>query len=203
MSLQLLTERRKNSMKALAQRTGIAALLFAIALLPACSGNEPPETAPAPAPAPERQPTQPAPTNEPPQAGDWETASTASDTLSIEQINQQGILQTIYFDYDQSEIRPDQRAKLQANAQFMRENTDFKVLVAGHCDERGTREYNMALGERRASATMQYLVSLGVPRARIEIISYGEEQPAAQGSTESAWALNRRATFQAISSNDN
>jgi len=190
-------------MKALAQRTGIAALLFAIALLPACSKNEPPATAPAPAAAPERQPTQPASTNEPVQAGDWETAPTASDTLSITQINQQGILKTIYFDYDQSEIRPDQRATLQANAQFMRENGDFKVLIAGHCDERGTREYNMALGERRASATMQYLVSLGVPRSRIEIISYGEEQPAAQGSTESAWALNRRATFQAISTNDN
>jgi peptidoglycan-associated lipoprotein len=190
------------SMKALAQRTGIAALLIAIALLPACSGNEPPETTPEQPPTVERQAETPPANEEAPPAGDWDTAPTGDDVLTIDRINEEGMLQTIYFDYDQSEIRPDQRAKLQANAQFMRDNTDFRVLIAGHCDERGTREYNMALGERRASATMQYLVSLGVPRNRIEIISYGEEQPAVTGSTESAWAQNRRAVFQAISGND-
>lgn len=189
-------------MKALAQRAGLAALLIAIAALPACSGNEPPETAPEPEPTVERPAPQPAPAEEPAEAGDWETADTGSDVLSIDEINRSGALQEVYFDYDQSEIRPDQRAKLQANAQYLRENTHFRVLVAGHCDERGTREYNMALGERRASATMQYLVSLGVPRERIEIISYGEEQPKATGSTESAWQQNRRAEFQAISGND-
>jgi len=189
-------------MKALAQRTGIAALLFAIALLPACSGNEPPEQPPEQPPTVERAPQQPVRNEEPPPAGDWETADTGSDVLTIEEINRQGVLQTIFFDYDQSEIRPDQRAKLQANAQYLRNNTHFRVLIAGHCDERGTREYNMALGERRASATMQYLVSLGVSRDRVEIISYGEEQPEAQGSTPSAWQQNRRAVFQAISGNN-
>jgi peptidoglycan-associated lipoprotein len=173
-----------------------------MAMLPACSSNEPPETTPAPPPPVERPAPTPAPTPEEPDAADWEETETASDVLTIEEINREGVLQTIYFDYDQSEIRPDQRAKLQANAQYLRENTHFRLLVAGHCDERGTREYNMALGERRASATMQYMVSLGVPRNRIEIISYGEEQPAAQGATESAWQQNRRAQFQAISGND-
>ncbi len=189
-------------MKALAKRTGIAAILIAVCALPACSSSEPPDTTPEQPAVAERPAPQPRPTQEAPDAGDWETNEPSSDILTIDQINQQGILQTVYFDYDQSEIRPDQRAKLQANAQYLRENTHFRLLIAGHADERGTREYNMALGERRASATMQYLVSLGIPRDRIEIISYGEEQPAAQGSTESAWAQNRRAQFQAISGND-
>lgn len=189
-------------MKALVQRTGIAALLVAIAMLPACSGNEPPATTPEP-PAPvEREVPAPTPTPEPAEAEDWVEAEPASDVLTIAEINEGGLLQTIYFDYDKADIRPDQRAKLQANAQFVRENTDFRLLIGGHCDERGTREYNMALGERRASATMQYMVSLGVPRDRIEIISYGEEQPAADEATESAWSQNRRAQFQAIDGND-
>lgn len=190
-------------MKALAQRTGIVALLFAISMLPACSKNEPPAMEPAQPQTVQRTTPTPQNTQEATPAGEWNEAPTASDVLTAAMINERGDLRAIYFDYDQSEIRPDQRATLQANAQFMRENNDFRVLVAGHCDERGTREYNMALGERRASATMQYLVSLGVPRNRIEIISYGEEQPAAMGSTESAWQLNRRAAFQAISGNDN
>ena len=189
-------------MKALLQRTGIAALLIAVAILPACSGQEPPETAPEqPAPV-ERPAPAPQPRQEAPPAGDWETNEPASDVLSIDEINRQGLLQTIYFDYDQSEIRPDQRARLQANAQFLRDNAGVRILVEGHCDERGTREYNMALGERRASATMQYLVSLGVARNRIEIISYGEEQPIAQGSNDSAWQQNRRAQFKAIRGNN-
>lgn len=189
-------------MKALLQRTGIAALLIAIAMLPACSGNEPPATTPEP-PAPV-EPTVPAdaPTPEPAEAEEWVEADPASDVLSIIEINETGILKAIYFDYDQADIRPDQRDKLQANAQYMRENSHFRLLIAGHCDERGTREYNMALGERRASATMGYMVSLGVPSERIEIISYGEEQPVADGATESAWAQNRRAHFQAIDGNE-
>ncbi len=189
-------------MKALAQRTGIAALLMAIAMLPACSGNEPPETTPATPPPVERPTPEPVPAEETPDAGDWDEAATGEDVLTIAQINQQGILQTIYFDYDQADIRPDQRGTLQANAQYLRDNTNFRLLIGGHCDERGTREYNMALGEQRASATMQYMVSLGVPRNRIEIISYGEEQPSSDGATESAWAQNRRAQFQAIDGSD-
>jgi peptidoglycan-associated lipoprotein len=190
-------------MKALAHRTGIVALLLAVSMLPACSGNEPPVMDPVQPATVERPPVEQPSTEEPAEASAWTESTTASDILTIDQINERGDLRTIYFDYDQSEIRPDQRATLQANAQFMRDNTNFRVLIAGHCDERGTREYNMALGERRASATMQYLVSLGVPRDRIEIISYGEEQPQAMGATESAWQQNRRAAFMAISGTGN
>ena len=190
-------------MKALTQRTSIAALLIAVAMAPACSNDPPPETQPTPPPAERPAAANPQPVQEDPDAGAWQTADTGEGVLDINRINDEGMLQTVYFDYDQSEIRPSERAKLQANAQFIRENQDFRVLIAGHCDERGTREYNMALGERRASATMQYLVSLGVPRDRIDIISYGEEQPAEMGSTESAWQQNRRAVFTAISGNDN
>ena len=185
-------------MKSLAQRTGLAALLIAIAMLPACSGQEPPETAPAQPEVAERPAPTPQPREEAPAAGEWEENQPATDVLSIDEINRQGLLQTVYFDYDQSEIRPDQRAKLQANAQFLRDNAGVRILVEGHCDERGTREYNMALGERRASATMQYLVSLGVSANRVDIISYGEEQPIAEGSNDSAWQQNRRAQFKAI-----
>ncbi len=189
-------------MKTLLQRTGLVVLTIAVATLAACSSQEPPEAAPAPPPPAPAPTPQPQPSVEPPAAGAFEEAEPGSDVLTIQQINEDGSLQTIYFDYDESEIRPDQRAKLQANAQFLRENTNFRLVIAGHCDERGTREYNMALGERRASATMQYLVSLGVPRNRVDIISYGEENPAATGNTESAWAQNRRAQFQAVEGND-
>ena len=185
-------------MKALAQRLGIVALLLAISMLPACSGQEPPAPEPEPPAAVELPAPTPQPQPEPPAAREFEATDTPSDVLTLAMINEGGMLQTVYFDYDRAEIRADQRAKLQANAQFLRENSSVRVLVAGHCDERGTREYNMALGERRASATMQYLVSLGVARDRIEIISYGEEQPAVRGGNESAWQQNRRTAFQAI-----
>ncbi|HEX9699280.1 MAG TPA: peptidoglycan-associated lipoprotein Pal [Acidobacteriota bacterium] len=185
-------------MRALTQQTSVAAvLLIAAGMLSACSSQEPPAAEPVAA-APVERPVQQAPPQEVPEAEDWDTNPPATGVLTLEDINRQGILKAIYFYYDSADIRPDQRATLQANAQFLRENAQVRVLVAGHCDERGTREYNMALGERRAAATMQYLVSLGVPRERIEIISYGEEQPAVPGSSESAWSQNRRAQFQAI-----
>lgn len=189
-------------MKGIAQRMGVAVLLLAVCMLPACSSQQPPDTEPAQPEPVQQPPPQPQPEpQEPPEAGEWEPAETTSDTLSIEEINERGLLRTIYFDYDRAEIRPDQRSTLQTNAQFLRDNDGVRILIAGHCDERGTREYNMALGERRAGATLQYLVSLGVPRDRINIISYGEERPVAQGSNESAWTQNRRAEFQAVRTN--
>jgi peptidoglycan-associated lipoprotein len=172
-------------------------------MLPACSSQEPPATEPAPAPEPEAPEPAPAPRQtEAPEAGEWEAAEPSPSVLSPEQLNRMGVLRTIYFDYDKSEIRADQRPTLQANAQWLRENPTATILVEGNCDERGTREYNIALGNRRATATMEYLVSLGVEAGRIEIISYGEERPVAQGSNESAWARNRRADFKVISTSD-
>ena len=104
-------------------------------------------------------------------------------------------IQNIYFDFDKSSIRPDAREILKANTDIFTKNSAAKIVVEGYCDERGTAEYNMALGERRAQETKQYLVNLGVNASRIETISYGEERPAASGHNEEAWAQNRRAQF--------
>jgi len=103
-------------------------------------------------------------------------------------------LEAVYFDYDQSVIRDDQRATLGNNANAIKSMGLAKVTVEGHCDERGSDEYNLALGERRANAVKQYLVDSGVTAA-IDTVSYGESRPAVQGSDESAWRMNRRAEF--------
>ena len=104
-------------------------------------------------------------------------------------------LKDIYFDYDKSEIRGDQRDTLAANAEWIKKNPKVKVQVEGHCDERGTEEYNLALGERRASTIRDYLISYGVEPDRIYSISYGEEMPVDPATSEAAWAKNRRAHF--------
>lgn len=104
-------------------------------------------------------------------------------------------LQNIYFDYDKSAIRADAREILKANAEIFTKNSSSKIVVEGHCDERGTAEYNMALGERRAQEAKQYLVNLGIDASRIETISYGKERPLDNRSIEEAWAQNRRAQF--------
>ncbi len=104
-------------------------------------------------------------------------------------------MQTVYFEFDKYDLQADARQKLQSNAQILKDNPDFGVVVEGHCDERGTIEYNIALGERRASAVRDYLATLGVNRSRIRIRSWGEEKPAVRGSGESAWSQNRRAEF--------
>lgn len=99
----------------------------------------------------------------------------------------------VHFDFDSDAIRQDAAAVLNQHAQFLNSNQGAKVQVAGHTDERGSREYNMSLGERRAAAVRSYLASKGVNTANVEIVSYGEEQPVATGSNEAAWAQNRRA----------
>lgn len=104
-------------------------------------------------------------------------------------------LQNIYFDYDKSSIRVDAREILKANAEVFTKKGGQGIVVEGHCDERGTAEYNMALGERRAQEAKQYLLNLGIGASRIETISYGEERPLDTRSTDEAWAKNRRAQF--------
>jgi peptidoglycan-associated lipoprotein len=100
---------------------------------------------------------------------------------------------TVYFDYDTAELRADSRDTLKANAEYLKSNQDLNVLVEGYCDERGTVEYNLALGQKRASAVREYYGQLGVPLSRIGTISYGAENPVDAGHNESAWAKNRRA----------
>ena len=98
----------------------------------------------------------------------------------------------VFFDYDSYEIRPDAQNTLQQQAAWLQQYGQYSVLIEGHCDERGTREYNLALGERRANSVRNYLVALGIDGNRIQTISYGKERPEVPGSDESAWAQNRR-----------
>jgi len=99
----------------------------------------------------------------------------------------------VFFAFDSSELSAEARASLEKQAAWMKKFGGVRVVVEGHCDERGTREYNLALGERRANAAKDYLVALGINPARVKTISYGKERPAALGHNETAWAQNRRA----------
>jgi peptidoglycan-associated lipoprotein len=97
----------------------------------------------------------------------------------------------VFFDYDSYEIRADAQGTLQKQAAWLQQYANYTILVEGHCDERGTREYNLALGERRANSVKNYLVALGLDANRIQTISYGKEKPVATGHDETAWAQNR------------
>jgi len=106
--------------------------------------------------------------------------------------------ESIYFDFDKYEIKADAKTTLQKKADFLAANTRYSLRIEGHCDERGTNEYNLALGERRANSAKEFLVALGIAPARITTISYGEERPAVEGSNEDAWSKNRRDEFKLI-----
>ena len=148
--------------------------------LSACKKEAPEELPPPP------QTTAPTPTPAPPPSGPVPgTQAHFSQTM-------QG-RDTIYFDTDQFNIDAEDQAALQQQANYLRQYPNVRATVEGHCDERGTREYNLALGERRANAAKNYLVSLGVEANRITTVSYGKERPVALGSNEQAWARNRRA----------
>jgi peptidoglycan-associated lipoprotein len=150
----------------------------------------------------------PAPT-QPPSAGPAPTApaapmapSAAPPTRPVEEATAlrsaiQAFESThIYFDFDKSDVKPEAKPVLEKKADFLRANPQYKVSIEGYCDERGTNEYNMALGDRRAKAAMKYLNALGISAGRMSTISYGEERPADPGHNETAWAKNRRAEFK-------
>lgn len=107
-------------------------------------------------------------------------------------------MKSVYFDFDQFTLSAEARSILGENAKYLKANGGVQVVVEGHCDERGSDEYNLALGESRALAAKNYLVSLGINAKRLSVISYGEEKPASQGANEAAWAKNRRAEFKAV-----
>jgi peptidoglycan-associated lipoprotein len=114
---------------------------------------------------------------------------------SVEELNRRKVLETVYFDYDKSDLSESTRQTLQANADWLAANPGRTVRLEGHCDERGTIEYNLALGQRRAASVKSYLVGLGIDAARLETVSYGKERPAEPGHDEAAHARNRRAEF--------
>ena len=110
-------------------------------------------------------------------------------------------LETVYFDYDSFQIRDDAKPLLKGNAQTISGKPQWPgIVIEGHCDERGSEEYNLALGERRAQQVKRYLVDLGVPAARMDTVSFGEANPAVQGHDEAAWRYNRRSEFALSSS---
>jgi len=154
----------------------------------------PPEPPAAPAPPPPPPPP-PAPKPAPPPP----PAPLSEDELfarkSLDQLNAEMPLSDVSFDYDQSTIRDDQRATLQKNADWMRRWTTTRVSVEGHADARGTNEYNLALGDRRARAVMDYMVSLGISADRMAVVSKGEEAPLCTEMTEACYARNRRGHF--------
>ncbi len=141
---------------------------------------KPPQDTPAPAPTPTPTPA-PTPTPSGPRPGSQADfiASVTSDR--------------IFFDTDKSDVDDADKATLQSQAQWMLKYPQVRVTIEGHADERGTREYNLALGDRRANAAKNYLASLGVDASRMTVISYGKERPDALGSDEASWAKNRRA----------
>ena len=162
-------------------KIAIAVTLASALALSACK-KEAPEELPPP-PQSTETPATPAPT--PPSGPVPGTQAHFSQAMSGRD--------TIYFDTDKFDIDSEDQAALRQQAQYLMQYPNVRATVEGHCDERGTREYNLALGERRANAAKNYLVSLGVPANRVTTVSYGKERPVALGSNEQAWARNRRA----------
>jgi len=177
--------------------TPLAALaILAAALLPlagACKKKPPTTTAearpPVEAPAPPETRVPPPPPSAP--------AEAAGEVMTqdISELNKKGYLTDAYFDYDQSDLRDDARTALSGNAEWLKRYPSIQVLVEGHCDERGTSAYNLALGDHRANAARDYVASLGISAARVRTVSYGKERPFCTESSESCWQQNRRAHF--------
>jgi len=177
--------------------TGWLGTLALVVLVAACGGNPPPE----PEPEPEPQVEEPTVDEAAERARMEEEArlrreeeerrrreAERSRVLSV-------IAERVHFDFDKSDIRPDAEEVLQRKVSVLREYTGVTLNIEGHCDERGSNEYNLALGQRRAEAVRRYLMSYGIDQSRFGTISYGEERPLARASNEDAWAQNRRAEF--------
>jgi peptidoglycan-associated lipoprotein len=164
-----------------------AAILLTLAVAPGCSSRKQVSGGAEPPPPPSSTTDDAPPVEEPPpppsRPGGDETA--------------QANLQDAYFDYDDASLRDDAKSALEHNAKYMESHTGVRVVVEGHCDERGSVEYNLALGEKRARAAKEYLTTYGINGSRITTISYGKERPFDPGHNEEAWARNRRAHFVA------
>jgi peptidoglycan-associated lipoprotein len=175
--------------------TGVVLVLLAAILLPACGGKRPPAVTqgpggrggrPAPAPAP-------VPVDAGPDVRSVENSSAFGEDITA--TSEGGPLADVLFDFDQAELSEQSRSVLEKHALWLQDHRDARVRIEGHCDERGTAEYNLALGDRRAKAAHDYLVSLGVGRDRLTMVSLGKEKPLDTAHTEAAWAKNRRDHF--------
>jgi peptidoglycan-associated lipoprotein len=174
------------------------ALVLAVVVLPACGKKK---AQPAPDLSATTVTTPSSPTVDVEPRSQAEPVDKTPDPLAgdLAKVNDylaaNGLLGDVYFDFDKSDLRDDARARLSKNAEWLRAHPEFEVTIEGHCDERGTNAYNLALGQRRAAAAMDYLGSLGVAGSRMRTISYGEERPVCTESNESCWSRNRRAHF--------
>jgi peptidoglycan-associated lipoprotein len=182
----------------------VHAALVAIVLLAgaaACSHNQPPVARPTPPPPPPastpaaRPPSPPQPVEEPAVVPPEPVPEDTIASGSLDDLNRNSPLKPVFFDYDSSDLSPEGQKVLDADADLLKKYPSWMVTIEGHCDERGTAEYNLALGERRAVAARTYLVSLGIGADRLRTVSYGKEFPFDPGHDEAAWAKNRRAHF--------
>jgi peptidoglycan-associated lipoprotein len=163
---------------------------LALGIAAGCSRRQPPATD-------DRPRAEPPPATD--DAGDADAARRAEEEARLAREAAYGSIQDmIFFDFDRSDLREDARQTLQAKAEALRQFPDIRIRIEGHADERGTVEYNLALGERRADAARAYLIDLGIDSDRMTTISYGEERPAVEGQNESAWSQNRRDEFVII-----
>jgi peptidoglycan-associated lipoprotein len=182
--------------------------LIAAVLAPACRTKKKPDVAPAAATEATTPPvptmtTTTAPTTTAAPPSDFVQTDTQPPVTSmqlptdIEEANRvaqnRGLIQDAFFGFDESTLSSDAQAALSTSADFLKKNGQYNLLIEGHCDERGTEQYNLALGDRRANTAKEYLMTLGVDGARIRTVSYGEERPFDPGHDEAAWAKNRRA----------
>lgn len=183
------------------RRHALLIAVMALALVGACAKKKPPvarPTTPPPAssvPGTSRPPAPPEPVQEPQPIP---AEPIAADTLSgtdIDTINRNSPFQPVFFGYDQDVVEAAAQQALNGNAEMMKKYPTWVVTIEGHSDERGTAEYNLALGERRAVAARNYLVSLGIPADRLRTVSYGKEFPFEPGHDEGSWSKNRRAHF--------
>ena len=180
-------------------RASRALTLSIVALFALGACKKKPEVAPAPAeqpaPAPQPAPPPPAPARPECDAACVEARNNAAKTEAIRAATA-ALTATIYFDYDRSDITDDSRAKLDAKVPVLTQNTAVRIRIAGHTDSRGSDEYNLALGQRRAAAAKRYLTDRGIDGSRIEIVSFGEERPTCTDESEGCWSRNRRDEFE-------
>jgi len=164
--------------------------------IPAVAAPAPTQAAPTPAPAPPPPAPAPAPAAPaPPPPAPAATAAPAPAPPAPKEFQPNDNVKPIYFDFDKSVIRPGDAKTLDASAAWLKQNANQLLLIEGHCDERGTNEYNLALGDRRAKAAMNYLVAQGISADRMTIVSYGEERPVCTEHNEACWSKNRRDQF--------
>ena len=179
---------------------GLLAVVLLVVLIGACAKRQPPVARPAPPPGPPvvgstPPPAPPEPVGEPPIVPAEPVVEPSIDSRSLDDLNRESPLKPVFFGYDSAEVDAEGQRALTENAELLKRSPTWVVTIEGHCDERGTAEYNLALGERRALAARNYLVSLGIAATRVRTVSYGKEFPFDPGHAEASWARNRRAHF--------